>query len=135
MTVDGRTLSTGRVIRSVTADVTFWARPTECEGPAQATVAEIDEVLVLLREEMLTRLQADGTFATTILPAADRIQPGVKLLHKLTQQPLIVLELEGDGAGPWFTARALDMQTFRCRREEVEIDVRPGPSRPGGQYL
>ena len=52
---------------------------------------------------------------------AKSMPPGTKVKHLLTEQELLVLELEGDGSTGWFTARDKGMATHRVRYAEVEV--------------
>lgn len=67
---------------------------------------------------------------------AKQFPPGTSVRHRLTEQVLMVLELEGDGSTGWFTARDKNMATHRIRY--VEVESMPGgapPKLPDGQYL
>jgi hypothetical protein len=63
---------------------------------------------------------------------AKRFPPGTKVKHILTEQEMIVLELEGDGSTGWFTAREKGMGTVRINYIEVTL---PTAGRDSGQYL
>lgn len=70
--------------------------------------------------------------ARVVLP---EIRPGIFVVHRLNRARFIVIELEGDGAGRFFTARAWDMTTWRLTRDEVDVEKElPGEKTPG-QYL
>lgn len=61
---------------------------------------------------------------------------GATFVHKLTKQPLIVLDHEGAvNASPWFTVRDVNMLTHRCRIEEVDTGIPQSEVKQGGQYL
>jgi hypothetical protein len=67
-----------------------------------------------------------------IAEMAKQFPPGTKVKHILTDQELVVLELEGDGSTGWFTARDKGMSTHRVRYVEVTLTTTVHAS---GQYL
>ena len=82
-------------------------------------------------EETLDVIRAKFTAPPIVLP---EIRPGVVIVHRLNHERMLVLELEGDGAGPWFTARRQDLATWRLHRTEVEVPKVSDELRTG-QYL
>jgi hypothetical protein len=65
---------------------------------------------------------------------------GAKVRHRMNQQiEMMIIDIEGEPAvAEWFTGRTKDLQTWRMRRQEVELlpPVNDTEARSvGGQYL
>src|SRR5512147_1742661 len=103
--------------------------PPECSLVTPPT----SEVSVKSSSPATDSAPSSGVTPLVVLPEH---RPGVLVRHKLNKVLMIIIEMEGDGTGQFFTARSWDMQTWRLNKAEVDIEPEiPEASKHPGQYL